>query len=127
MATINTDIAQKIDIVVRENNTATINLDIASESGIPYNLTGYTCSFEVHDADGVIVYKIVNAVTSDFGSIVDGNGSSALSSDGKLVISLTTTATNRNPGSYKYKLKLLSDGGTDNRTWMYGKFKINND
>ena len=42
MATINTDIAQKINIIARENNSATINLVITNSDGTAFNLTGYT-------------------------------------------------------------------------------------
>jgi len=127
MAKIDTDIAQKIDIIVREANTATINLNIDDESGNPYDLTGYTCIFTISDGDSNTVITIYNNITSDYGSITDGAGNAQFVGNGKIVISLNTVATNRIPGSYKYRVKLISNGGLDNRTWMYGNFKINQD
>lgn len=127
MAKIDTDIAQKIDIIVREANTATINLNITDENNNPYDITNHTCIFNIKDKDSNSIITIYNNITSDFGNITDGAGNTQLTSNGKIVIFLNTVATNRIPGSYRYKIKLISPGGNDNRTWMYGNFKINQD
>ena len=125
MATINTDIAQKIDIIVRENNSATINLVITNSSGSAFDLTNYNCNFNVYNLDNQNVFSISNTTTDNEGSLTNSLGSETLSSDGKIIISINTTGTSQIPGSYKYRLVISNS--TESKTWMYGKFKINND
>ncbi len=120
MATINTDIAQKIDIVTRENNSATINLVIADSSGAAFNLTGYTVNFKVYSDNIDHIAK-----SNGSGITATGSGSGTLDSTGKITIKLTTTDLSILPGSYSHKLTLTK--GDDVKTWMYGKFKVNND
>ena len=125
MATINTDIAQKIDIVVRENNSSTINLVITEDSGSSFNLTGYNCLFNVYTLDNQDIFSIANNTSSAEGTLTNSLGSTTLSTDGKIIISLNATGTSQIPGAYKYRLVISNN--TESRTWMYGKFKINND
>ncbi len=87
MATINTDIAQKIDIVVRENNTATINLVITDETGTAFDLTGYNAKFYVLTSTSDAVYLIENNSSSTYGDLTNGDGGATLTTDGKLILS----------------------------------------
>tara|TARA_R110001632_G_scaffold217280_2_gene345865 strand:- start:34 stop:390 length:357 start_codon:yes stop_codon:yes gene_type:complete len=118
MATINTDIAQKIDIIVRENNSATINLVITDSSGASFDLSGYTITHIVYDESSTYISKTEN-------SGITATGGGAFDSTGKITISFIATDLSVLPGSYKHKLTLVKDSET--KTWMYGKFKINND
>jgi len=119
MATINTDIAQKIDIIARENNTATINLVITNSSGSAFDLSSYTITFTVYDETGTHITK-----SSSSGITATESGGTPDSS-GKISISLSTDDLSILPKTYKHKLVLVSSSET--KTWMYGKFKINND
>jgi hypothetical protein len=119
MATINTDIAQKIDIIVRENNSATINLIISDENNVAYDLSSYTLTFTVYDESSVYITK-----TNSSGITATSSGGDP-DSTGKVTISISTDDLSIIPGSYKHKLVLNKTGET--KTWMYGKFKINND
>lgn len=119
MATINTDIAQKIDIITRENNTATINLIISDENSVPYDLSAYTVTFTVYNDSDVFIEK-----TNNSGITATASGNEP-DSTGKITISIDTNDLSVIPGIYKHKLVLSKTGET--KTWMYGKFKINND
>ena len=121
MATINTDISQKIDIVVRENNSSIINLVIADSSGSAFNLTGYTTTFSVYDNNNS------NAITLSNGSGIANTtgGSGTLDSTGKISISISTANSALNTGTYKHKLVLTKSPSI--QTWMYGNFKVNAD
>ena len=129
MATISTDIAQKIDIIIRENNTSTINLVIADSSGSAFDLSQYsTITFTVYDDTGVHITK-----TQADGITSTATGG-APSSDGKITIKISVTDASILPKTYKHKLVFVKnqvvDGVSTNietKTWMYGKFKINND
>jgi hypothetical protein len=125
MATINTDISQKIDIIIRENNSSVINLTISDSSGSPFNLTGYATTLRVYDSSNVTIFELNNDVglSSGIGNTVGGSGT--LDSTGKISINISTITSSANPGTYKYKF-VLSKGIT-NQTWLYGKFKINED
>ena len=119
MATINTDIAQKIDIIARENNTATINLIISDENGVAFNLSAYTLTFTVYNESGNYITKTNNS------GITETLSGGSPDATGKVTISLSVVDLGLNPGSYKHKLILSKTNET--KTWMYGKFKINND
>lgn len=119
MATINADIAQKIEIVVREDNSATINLVISESSGAAFDLTGYTVVHTVYTDDQVHITK------SNSDGITATVSGSALDSTGKITIRFTPTDLGILPGVYKHKLVLSKESVV--KTWMYGRFKINND
>jgi len=118
METINTDIAQKIDIVTRENNSATINLVITDSTGAAFNLTGYTIVHTVFDDHETYLTK------SGSGGIT-ATGGGSFDTTGKITIKYTPTNLSILPGTYQHKLVLTV--GDDVKTWMYGKFKINKD
>ena len=120
MATINTDIAQKIEIIIRENNSATINLVITNTSGEAFDLTGYSLTFKVYDGIQTII-SLSN--TTDNGITNPAGGGVALDTTGKVAISFTPAVASINPGSYKHRLVLTKDANV--QTWMYGKFKVN--
>lgn len=124
MATINTDIAQKIDIIVREDNTATINLNITDSSGSAFDLTGYSVKFIVQNNNGEVMFDLTNGTSDGITNPADGTGT--LDSTGKCVIKIETSETSLIPGTYKHKLVLINSG-VSTQTWMYGKFKVNND
>jgi len=115
MAIINTDIAQKIDIVVRENNSSTINLTLTNSDNSVFDLTGYSLKFDIDKNN-----------ESLFTHTSTGSGTTinfSTPTNGKVVIFFTKDEMSINPGTYNYKLVLTK--GTSVKTWMYGKFKIN--
>ncbi len=118
MATISTDIAQKIEIVTRENNSATINLVITDASGAAFDLTGYTIEHTVFD-------DAETYITKNGSSGITATGGGAYDNTGKITIKFTPTNLSILPGSYQHKLVLEKDD--DVKTWMYGRFKINKD
>ena len=118
MATINTDIAQKIDIVTRENNSATINLVITDSSGAAFDLTGYTIVHTVFDDHET-------HLTKSGSSGITATGGGSFDNTGKITIKYSPSDLSLLPGNYEHKLVLTT--GTDVKTWMYGKFKINKD
>ena len=123
MATINVDIAQKIDIIVRENNSATINLVIKSTDGTPFYLLGYNVTHTVEKDGEILITKTngsgVTDTTTGSGTL-DSQGAS-----GMITIKFTPTDLSILPGTYKHKLVFTKSD--EKTTWMYGKFKINND
>tara|TARA_R110002012_G_scaffold124221_1_gene275160 strand:+ start:8516 stop:8890 length:375 start_codon:yes stop_codon:yes gene_type:complete len=124
MATINTDIAQKIDIIVREDNTATISLNITDSSGLAFDLTGYTVKFIVQNNSGDDMFSLSNGTSDGITNPADGTGT--LDATGKCIIKMEISDTSLIPGTYKHKL-ILINSGVSTQTWMYGKFKVNKD
>tara|TARA_R110002153_G_scaffold91295_1_gene222642 strand:+ start:215 stop:568 length:354 start_codon:yes stop_codon:yes gene_type:complete len=115
MATINTDIAQKIDLVIRENNSASINLSIKDSNSNAFDLTGYTVKLNVYNGNETL-----------FDHASTGSGSTisfSTPTNGLVSIFLTSAESSMLPGSYKYTVIL--EKGTSVKTWMYGKFKVN--
>ncbi len=125
MATINTDIAQKVDVIIRENNSATINLVITDTSGAAFDLDSYSLTFKVYDG----MQTIISLSNTSENGVINGitnpaSGNQFLDSTGKVTISFTPTVASVNPGVYKYRL-VLTKNATNVQTWMYGKFKVN--
>tara|TARA_B110000902_G_C13993284_1_gene469727 strand:- start:248 stop:682 length:435 start_codon:yes stop_codon:yes gene_type:complete len=143
MATINTDIAQKIDIVARQHDSLSITLNMSTPEGSVYSLgdtyillniyNGQTESsvlmysnasnttgdlFDYFVAAGVIMYP--NFSTDSYTSVNDT--AISLNSDTGIV-TISDYNLKLSPGSYKYKLVIQSS--TSTKTWMYGNFRVN--
>tara|TARA_B110000091_G_scaffold164440_1_gene175662 strand:+ start:47798 stop:48181 length:384 start_codon:yes stop_codon:yes gene_type:complete len=127
MATINTDIAQKIDIIARFNNSMTINLTIKNSDNSVFDLSDYFVFFEVEDARDSLINLTNDTTYTSWGltSITNELGSTSLSSSGIISIFVTSQELALNPGTYDYRLTLVKD--STRKTWMYGKFKVNKD
>ncbi len=141
MATLNTDIAKKIDIIARENNSTLINIDITDKDGGAFDLSNYQVDFYIYnDDDGNLLYftnsnaAFLQGNTDGALGITTTEGQLALDETGKLVINMSAANLSKlNPGSYKHRLVLKKGTGQGllaqitEKTWMYGKFKLNKD
>ena len=115
MASVNLDIAQRLDITCRKGDTFTLTLNITDSAGTAITLTPYTFQMEVRDSasDAIII------PTTDFTFTKDAD-----STTGKL--NITASAANVDTaGSYIYDLETTLN--TDVQTWLYGVFTINDD
>jgi hypothetical protein len=126
MKTISTDIAQKIAIETRANNSMTIKLDIDKKDGSAFDLTGYNVYLDVENGNDKLL-SLSNAIRAGYDqtAITTNTGASLLDDTGIIVIFAEATQMSLNPGTYKYKLTLES--GSSVKTWMYGNFKVNKD
>ena len=142
MATINTDIAQKIDITIKAEDTLSLVLNITDSLGAVFSLSDYYVFFNIYgeSEDTLIAAHNITAANAstgqsisrdDYFNIFAGTIPASASTDkitvtaaeGKFVLNLTEQETSLTPGTYKYKVKLKK--GTTIKTWMYGKFKVN--
>ena len=140
MATINTDIAQKIDITIKAEDSLSLVLNITDTTGSVFNLSEYYIFFDIHgeSKDSLIASSNITARNSELSLSVEESdyfnkvnnfteslpaAISVVDSEGKVTLTLTDTQTSLTPGSYKYKMKLKK--GSTIKTWMYGKFKVN--
>lgn len=115
MASVNLDIAQRLDITCRKGDTFTLTLNITDSAGTAITLTPYTFQMEVRDSasDAIII------PTTDFTFTKDAD-----STAGKLNIT-ASSANVDTAGSYIYDLETTLN--TDVQTWLYGVFTINDD
>jgi hypothetical protein len=121
-ATINLDIAKRVDIVCRKGDTATFSITITDSAGEASDLNGYTFDMEVRESD-----TQVNAEGGDNTSALvlsSGSGISAL--DNVITITASATDTETMSGLYVYDLQ-ATDGSSNVSTWLYGTFKVNED
>jgi hypothetical protein len=142
MATINTDISQKIDITIKAEDTLSLVLNITDSSGQSFSLSEYYVFFNIcglASDDTLIAASNLTArnteltgddlVESDYFNVVSNytlsKPAAILVDDnsGRITLSLTSSETSLTPGSYKYKMKLKK--GSTIKTWMHGKFKVN--
>ena len=141
MATINTDISQKVDIVIKANDTLSLTLDIKDTSNAAFSLTEYYVFFNIYgtESDDTLIGASnltsrntelsLSLVESDYFNITNNftislpNAISVDDNLGKFTLFLSSEHTSLTPGSYKYKVKLKK--GTTIKTWMHGKFKVN--
>ena len=141
MATINTDISEKIDITIKAEDSLSLVLNITNSSGGAFDLSEYYVFFNIYGAssdDTLIAASNITARDtelsastdeSDYFNIISGYTLSkpaaviVTDTSGKIELSLTSSETSLTPMSYKYKVRLKK--GTTIKTWMHGKFKVN--
>ena len=141
MATINTDISEKIDITIKAEDSLSLVLNITDSSGSAFDLSEYYVFFNIYGAssdDTLIAASNITArdtelsastTASDYFNIISGYTLSkpaavtVTDASGKIELSLTSSETSLTPMSYKYKVRLKK--GSTIKTWMYGKFKVN--
>jgi len=117
MASVNLDIAQRLDITCRKGDTFSLTLNMTDSAGTAFPLTPYTFRMEVRDQsdDSIIIANSADYFDED-----------ADSTTGKLVITIANTVMDTlTPGSYVYDLQTVKSGVTE--TWLYGIFKVNDD
>jgi len=151
MATINTDISQKVDIVIKGKDTLSLKVDIKDSSGSLYSLSNYYIFFDIkamNSDDTIIAASNINAMNfakqltksrdnyfniTDF-TIPTSTGVDLISLvstdvETSITLNLSSSQSDLTPGTYRYKMKLLDVGansnGTNIKTWMHGKFKVN--
>ena len=115
MASVNLDIAQRLDITCRKGDTFSLTLNMTDSAGTAINLSAYTFTMQVRDAST----DADKGFTFDF-SENDGG------TTGKLVITSTDVDT---AGSYIYDLQTTETAPDPDviQTWLYGTFIVNDD
>lgn len=115
MASVNLDIAQRLDITCRKGDTFSLTLNITDSEGTAIALTPYSFQLEVRDSvsDAVVIPN------ADFTFDKDAD-----STTGKLNIT-ASAADIDTAGSYIYDLETTLSG--DVQTWLYGVFNVNDD
>lgn len=111
MASVNLDIAQRLDITCRRGDTFNLVIDFGA------NMASSTWSMEVRETDTSaatlgIGFTITTASTGDY-------------ANNEVTISATPTNMTKAPGTYVYDLQL--ENGSNITTYLYGLFKINQD
>lgn len=101
---------------VNRKNTASYNLTI-TEDNVAKNINGYTVKFTVK--------KNTNDLDNDDVSAIISKSITATSSVGLATISLTTSDTNINPGSYMYDIRLKNSSGSWRKSSDADKFIVN--
>jgi len=142
MASINTDISQKIDITIKAEDTLSLVLNITDSSGQAFSLAEYYVFFNIYGVssdDTLIAASNLTARNTELGGdgLVEADYFNVVSnytlskpaaiavtdSSGKIQLSLSSSETSLTPGTYKYRVKLKK--GSIIKTWMHGKFKVN--
>ena len=142
MATINTDISQKVDITIKAEDTLSLVLNITDSSNAVFSLAEYYIFFNIYGSssdDTLIAASNLTARNSELSgddlaeadyfnvitnyTISKPAGITVDDSNGKITLSLSSSDTSLTPGSYKYKMKLKK--GETIKTWMHGKFRVN--
>lgn len=101
---------------VKRKNTKSYALTI-TENDVAKDISGYTIKFTVK--------KNTNDLDNDDVNAIIAKTITATSSVGLATISLTTSDTNINPGSYMYDIKLRNPTGTWVKSIEADKFIVN--
>ena len=101
---------------INRKNTASYNLTI-TEDDVVKNINGYTVKFTVK--------KNTNDLDNDDVDAIIAKTVTATSSVGLVTISLTTSDTAVNPGSFMYDIKLKNSTGSWVKSIEADKFIIN--
>jgi hypothetical protein len=116
MASINLDVAQRLDITCRKRDTFKLTINFADSSGTAIDLSGYNFKMDVRDATNStdIIADTLIVPTTNAGGVL-----------GKLELDITDSNMNVTAGTYIYDLQATLSGTVT--TWMYGIFTINDD
>ena len=101
---------------VNRKNTKSYNLTI-TENSVVKNINGYTVKFTVK--------RNTNDLDNDDVDAIIAKTVDATSEVGITTISLTTSDTNINPGTYFYDIKLKNPSGTWVKSSKVDKFIVN--
>ena len=139
---ISTDISQRIDITIKAEDSLSLVLNVTESNGSAFSLAGYYVFFNIYgvmtedtlieasnltarnaeldgdDLNHKNYFNIVSGYTLDKPAAI-----TVTDATGKIELALTSDETSLTPGAYKYKMKLKK--GTTIKTWMHGKFKVN--
>lgn len=117
MAQVNLDTASRLDIICRRGDTFSLGID-------------FGVTMPVQDAPGNEYTMEVRTSADDTGTAFFSNFSFALSNgdddNSKLTISATAAGMELTPGTYVYDLQ-HQGAETGVKTYLYGKFTINDD
>jgi len=114
MASINLDIASRLDITCRKNDTFKLDMDWTDNSGTAIDLTAYTFKAEVRK-NSTSSTAIITFSDSDF----------TKTSTGDLTMNKASADMNIKGGQYVYDLQATKSGEV--KTWLAGDFVINED
>ena len=129
MASINTDIAQTLDITCRRGDTLAIDINFkdstAASSAIDIS-SGFTFQMQVRNTALETGTPILGDATSGTGSA--GSISLTPGASGKLSILITDDVMKDVPGGdYVYDIQAAKDGDGSIQTWVKGSFTVNED
>lgn len=116
MASVNLDIAQRLDITCRRGDTFKLTLNFTDSADDAINLSGYTFNMDVRD---------ITDTTDIIANTVFDYTVNADSTTGKLTVAATATEMQVTAGTYIYDLQADVSGTIT--TWLYGTFTINDD
>lgn len=109
--------AGKYSLTVEQGDTFNLQFQIREqETGIGWNLTGYTCTMQVKSfaTSGV---SLIDINSNDDNIIIDSNGNINITIDSNTISNLPT-------GRLDYEIKLISGGGVVT-TILQGVFVVN--
>ena len=113
--TVNLDTSQRVNITCRKGDTFTLQVTFEDQLGAPLSLTGYVWKMDVRD-DDVAPTTILN----------DRKFTYSANESGVLTISATAaTMAGVNGGVYVYDLQSTNAGSV--KTWLRGRFRVNED
>jgi len=130
MATkLSADIAKKIDITARKNDSFYLEITLNNNDGTIYDIVSVNGQNYVAYME---VYNVNDEMVLGFNSLDSGWGAGYVASKIITVVGSTAVLTIDSPanymtlraGSYKYKLYVTESTDNQTNTVMYGKFKI---
>ena len=129
MASINTDIAQTLDITCRRGDTLAIDINFkdASAANNPIDIaSGFAFQMQVRNTALETGQPILGDETSQTGSA--GAISLTPGANGTLSILITANVMKDVPGGdYVYDIQVAKEGDNSVQTWVTGSFTVNED
>ena len=124
-ATINLDIAKRVDVVCRKGDTFSMSITMTDSLGDPMNVSQHSFKMQVRPYD---LHGNSDSATATIEISTDENGGITVASDNTNVIDVVISATKMgsiDSGLYVYDFQ--SSLSAVVTTWLYGTFKVNED
>lgn len=127
MTKIKTDIAQKVDFEARKGDSFNVTINV-TDSGSSYDFTGFEGFMDIRGENNTFIlgFTSLDQTALNAGSYDSTyKAESIVFETGKITLSQTAANMGFATGIYSYDLQIKD---TDNvQTWLYGRFKLNDD
>ena len=128
MTKIKTDIAQNVDFESRRGDSFNVTINVKNAAGTAYDFTGYDGFMEIRGENDSFILGYTSLTQAE---LTAGSYDSTYKAEsvvfGSGVITLSQTASNMEftVGTYSYDFQIKDSNNV--QTWLYGRFKLNDD
>lgn len=128
MTKIKTDIAQKVDFEARKGDSFNVVVNVKDAAGTAYDFSGFDGFMEIRDNNDVLLLGFTSLSQAQLTAGSYNSAYKPLSvvlETGKITLTQYAANMGFDIGTYSYDFQIKDTNNV--QTWLYGRFKLNND